>query len=171
MNRIRKINEIRTDTNRGSALLTTLFILFGILAVTMVAIQMIASGIARRRVEGASARAFYAAESGAEQVIGVFKNVGIAATACRDNAAPFESLYFDFANNQCSATLKSAYLDNNNAFPAYQVKVSVTTTQDIILNARGSFGGTNRELLIKFCLPDCLGKNTGDSDGCNGTCL
>lgn len=58
---------------KGSALITVMFLLSAMLVVSLVAMEIINSGIKRRRSEGASAKAFYAAESGLELALEMFR--------------------------------------------------------------------------------------------------
>lgn len=59
---------------KGSALITVMFLLSAMLVVSLIAMEIISSGIKRRRSEGASAKAFYAAESGLELALEIFRH-------------------------------------------------------------------------------------------------
>lgn len=63
-----------TKDKKGSALITVMFLLSAMLVVSLVAMEIIDSGIKRRRSEGASAKAFYAAESGLELALEMFRH-------------------------------------------------------------------------------------------------
>lgn len=57
----------------GSAVLTTLFILFGVLAASMIGIEVMLSGFSAYFNQGASSIAYYAAESGVERALMLYK--------------------------------------------------------------------------------------------------
>jgi len=160
---------------RSSAILTTIFLLFGITAVAMIGIEIIMNGLNARRVQGASIKAFYAAESGAERALSLLRvNAPGFLNDCRSNA----NYYINFSANPslCQATRNNEYLDSINTVPTkpqYWVRQSVSG-QNISLKAngafdiRGAFERVSRQLNISFCLPDC---SAGPgSDGCGGTC-
>ena len=156
---------------KGSAILTTIFLMFGILSISLIGLDIIMGGMASRRAQGASARAFYAAESGAERALSSFKMRGEEIlTACSNNSY----LNFETVENggaiSCPTTPETRYLENNNILPSYWAKIKSINGRVIELVTRGSYLTTNRELYLKFCLPSCQGKAAGADDGCGGAC-
>jgi hypothetical protein len=162
---------------KGSAILTTIFILFGILAVAMIGLEIIMSGLASRRAQGSSARAFWAAETGIERAAMAFKSFNLndtLFTSCTDGYLKF----CDTADNKCenitgsvacTASKQVYFLANSTEMPGYWVRVK-TSGRDVELISRGNFLTTSRQLNVKFCLPTCANKFTNDPDGCGGTC-
>ena len=162
---------------RGSAIMTTMFLLTAMVVISIIAIEMISSGIARRRTEGSSAKAFYAAESGVEQAMLLFKQEIFSSTRpVFTSCAKFATgAYLDFNTKKCiGATAEDAAaakknLEGNTGLPTYVVHIKIDG-QDVAMDSRGSSGGTNRQLSVKFCMPTCVGVPTGGADGCGGLC-
>ncbi|NCN25116.1 hypothetical protein COT94_00595 [Candidatus Falkowbacteria bacterium CG10_big_fil_rev_8_21_14_0_10_37_14] len=175
---------MRLSIRHGSALLTTLFLLFGMMAMAMIATDIITSGLQRQRAEGASLKAFYAAEAGVEWSALQFKLYGHGNSdkdlfTCRipdtkyfliPNLPPECKDANPAAGNEAASIVK---LFGNDNLPKYSVKFFFPTsgvmTNQVTLNSRGSFQGTNRELEVFFCVPYC---GTGDiADGCGRYCF
>jgi hypothetical protein len=168
-------------SHKGSAILTVIFLLLAILTVSVIGLDIILSGLAARRAQGSSARAYQAAEAGIERAIMAFKLDKVASgqplfTGC----SPFpEGGYLKFCGSANCAVIDDAVacetdqqlynLQADAAQPSYWVHAKITG-RDVELNSRGSYLTTSRELYVKFCLPDCFGKTTGATDGCGGTC-
>lgn len=162
-------------------MLTTIFMLSAMVVISLIAIDMITSGIVRRRAEGASSKAYYAAEAGSEMAMLLLKK-GIYSTADNkmyDNCAKTDpGAYVDFnaATPTCTDARTWKNIEDNTGLASYSVKITKAnddpTNRELILNSRGSFGGTNREVQINFCIPSCLGYSTGSNlpDGCGGIC-
>lgn len=161
---------------RGSAILTSVFLLFGIFVVAMIGIDIIMSGLTARRAQGASSKAFYAAEAGAEQALNLYKLYGsniLADGNCR-TGLPVTLSLLSQVTPFCPGDPANYSLDGLSPLEA-QPKYWVRTTnaagaQVVSLNARGNHANTSRELYLNFCLPDCSGKMSGDDDGCGGLC-
>ncbi len=172
----------------GSAILTTIFLMFGILSISLIGLDIIMGGMAARRAQGASARAYYAAESGIERALMAFKldKDGALFGSCVANAG-----YLQFCNTandncdiintvntpvkvdpsivSCDGNKHTYHLNLEAANPTYWVHAQITG-RIIELNSRGSYGNTSRELYVKFCLPNCPSGSTGLDDGCGGIC-
>jgi len=164
---------IKNKRPQGSAILTTMFLMFGILTISMIGLDIIMGGMAARRAQGSSARAFYSAESGAERALSAFKLRGDDILANAD----CNGSYFDIDSAEsggpivCQTTPEIYWLLNNNALPSYWVKIENINARTVELIARGSFMQTNRDLYIRFCLPSCAPpKTSGDADDCGGMC-
>lgn len=173
---------------RGSAILTTVFLLFGILAVTLIGLEIIMSGLAARRAQGSSAKAFWAAEAGIERAAMAFKNDRASNNLfanCLENGADtsVDGAYLRFCSEadcentdpsetRCSSTIspnnKAIYhLGGNLTMSSYWVKVKIDG-RNIALTSQGNFLSTSRQIYVKFCSPYCP---TGAvDDGCGGTC-
>lgn len=171
---------------KGSAILTTIFILFGILTVAMIGLEIIMSGLASQRAQGASAKAFWAAETGIERASMAFK-------LDKDKVSPVYQPLFascssgsnylkfcaaasceDVRETQCLSDVDQAnktiyYLNNDSAQPGYWVKVR-TNGRNVQLTSRGNYLTTSREIYVSFCLPDCYNKTAPAEDGCGGVC-
>jgi len=168
---------------RASAVLTTIFLLFGILVVSLIGLDVIMNGLAARRAQGASARALAAAESGLERALAAFKSDRATDTLFADCSDPADGGYLRFCadsggGDDCDI-IDSPGCDANNAHYYHLNRESVNPTysvfartdgRDVILRSRGSYQDTNREVYLKFCLPDCRDKAAGDDDGCGGKC-
>ncbi len=165
---------------KGSAILTTIFLLFGIFVVAMIGIDIIMSGLAARRAQGASTKAFYAAESGAERALSMYKLYGtstlgiLADSNCNIGSAISLNLIAsstpfcpgDDLNNYSLSGLLAGETE-----PKYWVKTTNASGAQIVsLNGRGNHSNTSRELYLNFCLPDCTGRLSGADDGCGGVC-
>jgi len=172
---------------RGSAILTTIFLLFGILTVALIGLEIIMSGLASRRAQGASARAFWAAETGIERASMAFKSFNANETlfnSCADgylkfcndtDADPTTNYCEDITDGAvaCSADKTVYFLANSPEMPGYWVRVKTgggAGGRDVELTAQGGFLTTSRRIYVKFCLPTCHNKFENDPDGCGGTC-
>jgi hypothetical protein len=161
---------------RASAILTSVFLLFGIFVVAMIGIEIVMGGLTARRAQGASSKAFYAAESGVEQALNLYKLYGsniLNDSYCHLGTPVTLSLLSastpfcpgDPANYNLTGILP---LESQ---PKYWVKATnYSGAQVVSLNARGNHANTSRELYLNFCLPDCSSKLSGDDDGCGGLC-
>lgn len=154
---------------KGSALLSTLMILFGVIVVAFFGLDIIMNGLTRRRAEGASEKALAAAEAGAERTFSAMRNYSSTFATCKENKTI--EYYYDFA--ECLANPSIFNLNDNPLLPAYVVKVKYTdaATQDVQVISRGSYMGVAREIKATFCLPDCVNKADDANDGCSGTCV
>jgi hypothetical protein len=187
---------MRFFRTKGSAILTTIFLLFGILTIALIGMEIIMSGLSSRQAQGASARAFWAAETGIERAAMTFKsfnNNDSLFASCSGTGGYYLKFCDDGdgnpATNNCEdissgaaqclpdsdPNNKQTYFLNNNssAMPGYWVHVKIPnpgTTRDIELTSRGSFMTTSREIYVKFCLPTCYLKSAGDPDGCGSFC-
>ena len=161
---------------RASAILTSVFLLFGIFVVAMIGIDIIMNGLMARRAQGASSKAFYAAESGAEQALNLYKLYGdnILDDGNCHLAIPVTLSLLTKVTPFCPgdpANYSLTGLLAGETQPKYWVKATnYPGSQIIALNARGNQANTSRELYLNFCLPDCAGKSSGDDDGCAGLC-
>ena len=181
--------KVIKNKTRGSAILMTIFLLFGILVISTIGLEIIMSGLTARRAQGASTKALFAAETGIERATMAFKTNKDLLTDClaltdangylsfcSDNGTTCEGTETVSCLALDDANKKIYYLKNINDLPAYWVKVTITKAEDeteyrmVNLNARGNYAGTSRELYVRFCLPDCDGKGAGESDGCGGDC-
>jgi|GEM_PF-1008794 len=172
---------------RASAILTTIFLLFGIFVVSMIGIEIIMNGLAARRAQGASSKAFYAAESGAERAMSMFNLYGVIRFgggdiftdgSCNNNVA-HKLNYVAVASPFCLSVGDASSSDlsgiaSTDPQPKYWAKFTnnfsdPNNARIIRLNARGNFANTSRELFLKFCVPDCAARVCGD-DGCGGRC-
>lgn len=166
---------------KGSAILTTIFLLFGILTVALIGLEIIMSGLASRRAQGSSAKAFWAAETGIERATMAFKSFNTNDALFVDcSNGEYYLKFCDEADNKCENIDSNVacvnfddkpiyFLNNSETMPSYWVKVK-TDGRNVALTSQGSFLATSRQIYVKFCLPTCFGKATGDDDGCGGTC-
>jgi hypothetical protein len=177
----------------GSAMITTIFLLMAILTISIIGLDIILSGLAARRAQGASARAYYAAEAGIERAVMAFKLDKVTSgqplfNRCSSFTGGGYLKFCSDSNNgnncdvidpsvvtcddAANPSNQHAYrLNNDPALPTYWVRATITGPGRYIeLNSRGNYMDTSRELYVKFCLPDCENKATGADDGCGGTC-
>ena len=175
------------NKKRGSAILTTIFLLFGILTIAVIGLEIIMSGLSARRAQGASARAFWAAETGIERGAMAFKSFNVNEALYNNcvgaGADTTNGAYLKFCNTadcetidsvSCLSTTDSAnktayHLGADVTIPSYWVKVNISG-RDVALTSQGNFLTTGRQIYVKFCLPTCLGKTTDADDGCGGKC-
>lgn len=171
-------DNYKTSIRRGSAILMTIFLLFGITGVTMIGTEIVMNGLLSRRVQGASLKAYYSAESAAERTLNQFKV---------NKEAPFEKcktessyLQWNDTDMLCANNKQTAYMDPlipGTYNPLYlvkaqaglssgprQVDINATANYDI----RGVYERVSRQLYIQFCLPQC--PTPGMPDGCGREC-
>ena len=164
---------------RGSAIMTAIMLLFGMVAVAFFGTDIIMGALARRRVEGASLKAYYAAEGASEKVFLALKmNKNNLLKVCKSS---FTAADFDFAASPpvCRAIPLSqldqlkTLMENDALLPSYYSHLAFpakANPNDVQVDSRGLFGSTARQLTVTFCLPDCRSKNRDDDDGCGGLC-
>ncbi len=140
--------------NRGVILLLTLFILSGILIITLAAAELVLAGIKMNRLTGYSSLAYFASEAGLEKALfEVRKNSYLLPAADTTGV-------FNLPN-----------LGNNSA---YSVNYA-TSSPKVTFQSIGSYGGARRSVEATYligassCTPNCSGKVCG-SDGCGGSC-
>lgn len=186
------------NNNQGSAVMTTLFILFGILAVALIGVEVMVSGFSAYLHQGASTNAYYAAETGIEQALMLYK---LDERFFHDNCPNNYYLRFNGAfmtqdvKNVGNASCNSSYSESLNKYslstvsdidykseaPYYYVKVSFgeyvagvpTPTGSgpiVYINSRGTYMGTSREIQVMFCIPLCNSGMSGEADSCGGIC-
>ncbi|MFH0951236.1 MAG: hypothetical protein V1765_02060 [bacterium] len=177
----------------GSAILTTIFLLVGMIALGFVGIEIMLSGFSSYMTQEASTQAYYAAEAGVERALTLHKYY-----AEQNNNASFyhdkdcgNGRYVSFGSeiitSTCGAvgntsTTKAILpaIDNLITFkrqpPSYEVRISFSDSSDpadqpgriIHINSRGRYLNTAREIQVTFCSPLCDGSTT--KDGCGGYC-
>lgn len=150
--------------------MTAIMLLFGMVVIAFFGTDIIMNGIVRRRAEGSSIKAFYAAEGASEKVflaLKVDKNNTVANCKAANITPPYN---FDFNNNACDTAAHVEQMEGNNALPTYYSTVNFLNPNDVEVVSHGSLGGTTRQLYVKFCLPSCAVDFCG-SDGCQGVCL
>ncbi|MFA5360309.1 MAG: hypothetical protein WC349_05170 [Patescibacteria group bacterium] len=143
----------------GVILLLTMFILSGILIITLGAADLVMAGIRMNRLTGYSSLGFFASEAGLEQALWeVRKNNYVLPDVDQDNI--FQNI--DIGNN-------SSFIVNY-----------ATSSPNVTFTSVGFYGGAKRSVESSFefgsgggggpaCAPDCTGKECGD-DGCGGSC-
>ena len=128
----------------GSAILTTIFLLSGILVIAMIGLEIIMSGLTARRAQGASTKALFAAETGIERATMAFKLnkdpslleacLGLTDASgylsfCSDDEPGCEGT----KNVSCleidPANKKIYHLKNIDDLPAYWVKAKITQAE------------------------------------------
>ncbi len=154
MNKIKK--QFKNQT--GVILLLTLFILSGILIITLGAADLVMSGIKMNRLTGYSNLSFFASEAGVERALWeARKNNFVLPDVDTPNIFSFS------LGNQGTYQIDYSTSSPNVTFTAtgsYQgAKRSVESTYSTL----GGTGGANS------CLPSCDGKDCGD-DGCGSVC-
>jgi hypothetical protein len=139
----------------GVILLLTLFILSGILIITLGAADLVMAGIRMNRLTGYSSLAFFASESGMEKVL----------WEARKNTS------FSLPGDSQEG-LMTGSLDNGSS---YAINYA-SSSPNIFFTSIGSYGGAKRSVESTYeiwtgpsCTPDCDGKECGD-DGCEGSC-
>jgi len=142
----------------GVILLLTMFILSGILIITLGAADLVMAGIKMNRLTGYSSLAFFASEAGLEQAL----------WEVRKNNSPLPDVDQDNIFQNINLGNNSSYIVNY-----------ATSSPNVIFTSIGFYGGAKRsvESFFEFgsgggvpaCTPDCTGKECGD-DGCGGSC-
>jgi hypothetical protein len=129
---------IKKQQKKGSALLMTMLILFGIIAVAFGGASMVISGLRNSDLSSKSTLAYYSAEAGAERLLfevrsGIFD---LATSSNSDHFTPLRSIY-------------TSTLDNNsNYFVDYDQ--SAGFGNDITFSAIGNYQGVKRSVEISF---------------------
>lgn len=111
--------------NRGVILLLTLFILSGILVITLGAADLVLAGLKMNRLTGYSSLAFFAAEAGMERALW---------EARKNN--------YVLPNADTADVFSLSDLGNGSA---YQVNYA-SSTPNITFKSIGSYGGTKRSV-------------------------
>ncbi len=148
----------KNKKQNGVILLLTMFILSGILIITLGAADLVMAGIKMNRLTGYSSLGFFASEAGLEQALWeVRKNNYVLPDVDQDNI--FQNI--DIGNN-------SSYIVSY-----------ATSSPNVTFTSVGFYGGAKRSVQSSFefgsvgggpaCTPDCTGKECGD-DGCGGSC-
>jgi len=123
-------NKKRIKNNRGTALLMTLLILSSILVVALATASLVMSGIKISRNQIQSAKAFFAAEAGAEKSLwAVRKDSYVLADTDQDNVF-------------------NGTLDNDSV---YQVDYA-TTTPTVTFTSTGSYQQVKRSVTVGFAV-------------------
>lgn len=180
-------DNYKTSLRPGSAILTTLMILFGMTVVAMIGIEIVMGGLVSRRVQGASTKSFYSAESGIERAISLINLDRQNPTLFANNKCASQFIDWDAstAGIACvSDVRKTGKVDPiviGTYNPEYWTHIQYGDNNDaprrIILNSganfdiRGDYERVSRQLYVSFCLPDCTVERDNRSDGCGGTCL
>ncbi len=170
----------------ASAILTAIFLLFGIFVVSMIGIQIVMNGLVARRAQGASSKAFYAAESGVEKALSLYNLYGVQKYLNKDimidsNCSSYPKIDFTMSGGKFCAEdttennhtfYMSGIGDSSDIQAVYWVKQQrdIINPRYVSLNARGKFTNTTRELYVSFCLPECEGVPPGGNDGCGRAC-
>ncbi|MDD4271920.1 MAG: hypothetical protein PHF50_03915 [Patescibacteria group bacterium] len=146
-------NNIKNQ--KGVILLLTLFILSGILIITLGAAELVLAGIKMNRLAGYSNLAYFASEAGMERAL----------WEARKNSYALPDVDTD-------NVFSLADLGNNSA---YQVNYASSTSY-VTFKSIGIYAGAKRSVESTYlvselpvCTPDCTGKVCGD-DGCGGSC-
>ena len=170
------------SNNQGSAISTTVFLLFGIVAIAMIGIEIVTSGLEAYRAQGSSSRAYYAAETGIERALTIFK-VSPEKLYDDSNCPGGSYLYFkkiDLSMSSCVAVLDEGstyHVGDDIENAEYWVKIDFEDPlydvsgkeRQVILTAVGHYLNTNRSIETRFCIPIC--EDGDDFDGCGGSCL
>jgi Tfp pilus assembly protein PilX len=119
----RKITKLN---QAGTALLMTVLILNTIIVISLAAAKLIISGVKMSGTQAKSTKAYFAAESGAEQALWRWRQEGWNPVGCDDN-------------DVCHDTL----LNNS----TYQV---ICTSTPVKIRSAGSFGGIKRTVEVEL---------------------
>lgn len=166
---------------RGSAITTTIFLLFGMAAIAFIGIEIVTSGLESYRAQGSSSKAYYGAETGIERALMIFNlDQERLYTECANDE------YIQFADNSLATSTCTGFIeydgvkyyvgeDIENA--EYWVKIGFENSayddssdklRQVVLTAFGSYLNTNRSIETRFCIPTCV--DGADTDGCGGNC-
>jgi hypothetical protein len=132
--------KIKTNL-KGNALLMTLFILTGVLVVSLGAANLVMSGIKMHRTQISSAKAYFAAESGIERILFEIRMNGMDISAC-DSVI---NRYVDFAAQTCVGSENIYSLSNGSEY-----SVVFVSNSPITFRSSGSFLGTERTVEVNF---------------------
>lgn len=135
---------------KGVILLMTIFIMSGILTVAFAASDMVIPSIIMGRGQARSTKAFYAAETGAEQALMMARNFeyGFDFSSCAIGS------YLDFSAKACSASYCQQSIDGQTDYN-YYVKVNkITVGSNSVLAATfssvGSYKSTKRAIEVSY---------------------
>jgi len=180
----------------GSAILTTIFLLVGMIALGFVGIEIMLSGFSSYMTQEASTQAYYAAEAGVERALTLHKyyaeqNNNTSFYHNTGNGVGCDGKFVSFGSEILTSTCvasgggtmtKATLPATTNLItfkrqpPSYEVRISFSDSSDtadqndriIHINSRGQYLNTAREIQVTFCAPLCNGTTT--KDGCGGYC-
>jgi hypothetical protein len=176
------------NNNQGSAIATTIFLLFGIIAIAMIGIEIVTSGLEAYRAQGSSTKAYYAAETGIERALAIFK-LDPNRMFMNTVADCVDKSFIEFDAQLALSTCVDMSVEVTGQIPTYNVGgdpenaeywVSIkyenspyedqnsTRRRQVVLTAVGHYLNTNRSIETRFCIPECI--DNYPTDGCGGTC-
>ena len=161
------MNNLLHNQKGGTAIMMTVLILSVVLTVTLAAADIVRNGLIMGHNQVDSTKAYFAAETGAEQYLWeVFQN-GFDHDPC-DPASDIS-----FNNGDCGGSAPCcvvAPVDHNLSNGAiYQAYYTKTGCCDITFISSGIYSDNQRNIEINYCIPDCAGKECG-VNGCSGSC-
>lgn len=125
----RDIKKTLNNANRaGTALLMTILILNSIVLISLAASKLIVSGVKMSGIQAKSAKAYFAAEAGAEQLLWSYRKSGGPCTVGAENSCHF-----------------SKKLPNASLYQVDYINPTVTTFISV-----GSFSGLKRSVELNF---------------------
>jgi hypothetical protein len=136
-----KDNKKIKINSKGNALLMSLFILTGVLVVSLGAANLVSLGIKTHRTQQASAKAYFAAESGIERLLFEIRKNGMDISACDGST----NRYVDFTTQTCVGSENIYSLSNGSEY-----SVVFVSNSPITFRSSGSFLGTERTVEVNF---------------------
>jgi hypothetical protein len=143
------ISRIILNNNKsGSALLIAILILTAILTISLGVAGLISSGLILGRTQTYSTKAYFAAETGAEELLYHVRVLNFEPLEPSANCDIVTSAYVNF--NTSPATCQSAPISYNLTNGAAYYVIYASSLPDTIFQATGSYRGVKRGVEVKY---------------------
>ena len=126
---------------KGTALLMILFMLSGMLIVSLGAASLIVPGIKMSRNQLSSTKSYFAAETGIERVLLVTRINEMDLSGCDGTV----NKYVDFTTETCVNVKKTYLLPNNTSYV-----VIYKSNSPVVIKSTGSYHGTKRTIEVTY---------------------
>ena len=152
----------------------TVIVLSGVLAVTLGASEIVKLGLRMGRTQLNSSKAFFAAETAAEQVLQeVWKpGIDLQRPASSGGGPCVVDAWVNFDDGECGG-VAACCVDTPKIYSLVDSNYGVIYNTDgynKVFRAIGSSTDIQRIMEISYCVPDCTGKDCGVLDGCGTPC-
>jgi hypothetical protein len=127
-----KFKKIRFE-KKGTALLMTILILNSIILISLAAANVISSGVKMSGIEAKSAKAYFAAEAGAEQVLWQYRKSGGVCQVGTESLCNFSKNLAD------GSSYREKYVSGN-----------TSPGSKLIFISKGTFSGLSRSVELDF---------------------
>jgi hypothetical protein len=136
------MNKKKIKNKKGNALLMSIFILSGVLVVSLGAADLVVPGIKMGRTQQSSAKAYFAAESGIERILLETRIYEMDISGCDS----LVNKYIDFNTKTC-VNSEQIYILSNGA--EYSV-IFISSSPQISFRSTGNYQETRRTVEVNF---------------------